>query len=86
MRSAYRRDLGRQVNILRNLHLASLQRALEVDVANLLAQIRLSANKSDKAVLDSQQDVGALLDPLLDLALCVDDQLLATINRLVRCV
>lgn len=78
----YRGDLGRKVDRLGNLHLASLKRALKVNVANLIAQIRLGADQPDEAVLDRQQDICALLDLLLDSPLCVDNQLLATIIML----
>lgn len=57
---------------------ALLDRALEVDVLNLLAEVRLRADKANQAVLDLQEDVGALLDGLLDGTGSLDDELLTT--------
>lgn len=75
----YRRDLSGQLDRLGELELTGLEGALEVDVANLLAQVGLCGDEADEAVLDDEQDVGALLDGLLDDALGLDDELLATI-------
>jgi hypothetical protein len=75
----YRRNLGRQVYALGDLELSGLKGALEVNVDNLLAKVCLGANQADQTVLDSQQNIGAFLNPLVDGTLCLDDQLLATI-------
>ncbi|POR39468.1 Uncharacterized protein TPAR_00335 [Tolypocladium paradoxum] len=70
-----------QVDLLGDLHVASFDGAFEVDVADLLAEVRLGRNKSDEAVLDCNFDVGPLLDGLLDSPARLDDQLLASGRR-----
>ncbi|KND87845.1 hypothetical protein TOPH_07470 [Tolypocladium ophioglossoides CBS 100239] len=72
------RNLIGQVDLLGNLHVASLDGAFEVDVADLLTEVRLGVNKSDEAVLDAQLNVSTLLDGLLDSPVGLDDQLLAS--------
>lgn len=78
-----RRDLSGKIDALCNLHVAGLERALEINVTNLLAQVGLGGDEPDQAVLNRQQDVCTLLDLLLDLSLRLNDQLLATIDMLV---
>ena len=80
-RCTHRRNLGGQVDALCDLHLTGLERALEIDVANLLAQVGLGGDEPDEAVLDRQLDVCALLDRLLDHPLRLDDELFATIDE-----
>ncbi|POR39467.1 Uncharacterized protein TPAR_00335 [Tolypocladium paradoxum] len=46
---------GQAVDLLGDLHVASFDGAFEVDVADLLAEVRLGRNKSDEAVLDLLQ-------------------------------
>ncbi|PNY28691.1 Uncharacterized protein TCAP_01384, partial [Tolypocladium capitatum] len=72
------RNLLGQVDRLGNLHGASFDGAFEVDVADLLAEVRRGSKKPDETVLDFQQDVGALLDGLLDSPAGLDEQLLAS--------
>ncbi|KND87846.1 hypothetical protein TOPH_07470 [Tolypocladium ophioglossoides CBS 100239] len=54
------RNLIGQVDLLGNLHVASLDGAFEVDVADLLTEVRLGVNKSDEAVLDAQLNIHPL--------------------------
>lgn len=75
------RNLGGQLDSLGDLHLASLKRALEVNVTDLVAEVGLGRDKADQAVLDGQQDVCTLINRLLDHTLGLDDQLLATIEQ-----
>jgi hypothetical protein len=49
----YRRNLSRKVNTLGDLDYTSLNRALEINIADLLAEIGLGADKTDQTVLDS---------------------------------
>lgn len=76
----HRRDLGGKLNGLGDAQDAFFNGTLEVDILNLLAEVRLRADKADEAVLDLQQHVGALLDGLLDGARSLDDELLATVT------
>lgn len=66
------RDLLGQVDRLDDGDVALLDRALEVDVLDLLAQVRRRADQPDVPVLDLEVDVGAVDDGLLDLALGFD--------------
>lgn len=63
-----------QVNALRNREVAVLDRALKVDVLDLLAKVRFCADEADKAILDLQENVGAVLDGLADGAHGGDDE------------
>jgi len=65
----HRRDLLGQVDRLDDGQLALLDGALEVDVLDLVAQVRLRADQADVAVPDLEVDVGAVEDGLLDGAL-----------------
>jgi hypothetical protein len=79
----YGRDLSRKVYGLGDLDFTSLDWTLQVDIANLLAKIGLGANKTNKAILDSQENIGVLLNLLFDHSLCLDQEFLATIKMLV---
>jgi hypothetical protein len=81
----YRRNLSRKVNALGDLDHTSLNRALEINIADLLAEVGLGADKTDQTVLDSQKNIGALLNLLLDRSLGLDQEFLATIKMLVPC-
>lgn len=78
MECTHRGNLVGELDGLGNGQYSLLDGALEVDVPNLLAQVRLRADKANQAVLDLQQDIGALLDILLDGTGGLDDELLAT--------
>ncbi|PNY28690.1 Uncharacterized protein TCAP_01384 [Tolypocladium capitatum] len=54
------RNLLGQVDRLGNLHGASFDGAFEVDVADLLAEVRRGSKKPDETVLDFQQDIHPL--------------------------
>lgn len=79
----YGRDLARKINGLGDLQISSLEGALEVNLANLLAEVGLCANETDETVLDGQENIGALLNSLLDCSLGVDNELVATMTRSV---
>ena len=80
---SYGRDLLWQVNGLGDLNDTSLDGALEVDVADLLAEVGLGADQANEAVLDSEEDVGILLDSGLDLTLGLDDELMTTVDSVL---
>jgi len=75
------RDLSRKVYGLGDLDFTSLDWTLQVDIANLLAKIGLGANKTNKAILDSQENIGVLLNLLFDHSLCLDQEFLASFGR-----
>lgn len=57
---------------------ARVDRALHVDVLDLLAQIGLGADKTNQTVLDLKRDVCALFDGLGQGAGCLDNKVLST--------
>lgn len=61
-------DLVREVNVLGQSLSALLERALEVDVLDGIAEIGGLTDDSDETVLDLQVDLCALGDVLLELA------------------
>lgn len=73
----YRRDLGGEADGLGDGEVTLLDRALEVDVGNLLAEVGGRADEADEAVFDLEADVRALLDVLGCLSRGLDDELLA---------
>lgn len=79
--NTYGRDLGRKGDRFRDGEVPLLDRALEVDVRDLLAEIRARADKADKTVLDLEEDVGTLLNDLRRVASGLDDELLAAVGR-----
>jgi len=56
------RDLLGKVNIFRQRHATLLKRATEVDILDGVAKIGRLSDDRDKAVLDLQVDLGALLN------------------------
>ena len=71
----HRRHLLRDLDGLRDGEDAFLDGALEVDVADLLAEVRLGVDEADQAVLNNKVDVGALLDRLEDGARRADNEI-----------
>ena len=71
----HRRHLLGNLDGLRDGEDALLDRALEVDVADLLAEIGLGVDEADQAVLNNEVDVGALLDRLEDGARRADNEI-----------
>jgi hypothetical protein len=64
----YRWDLLGYINALRQERFALLQRTLQIDILDLLTQIRPRVYHPDKPILDLQVDVGALHDILFEYA------------------
>lgn len=77
-------DNARKVNTLGDLHGARLKWALQVNVRDLIAKVGLHADESNKTILDGDLDVCSLRDGLLNLALGLDHELLATVLLLVN--
>ena len=77
----YRRNLGRNIDALLDLKDAGLNGTLEVDVVDLFAQVCLGADETDETVLDSQENIRALLNLLPDSTLGLDDEFLATASK-----
>lgn len=79
MMNTYRWDLGGQVHALHNIAVARLERAFEIHVGNLLAEIGLGRQELNEAVLDADLDFSSLFDLLLDRAARRDEELLAAV-------
>lgn len=75
---SYRRNGGRQVNALGEGHVARLERARKIDIAELFTQVCSGRQQLNKAVLDNQFDVGAVCDGSLDLTRGCDVERFAT--------
>ena len=71
----HRRHLLGNLDGLRDGEDAFLDGALEVDVADLLAEVRLGVDEADQAVLNNKVDIGALLDRLEDGARRADNEI-----------
>jgi hypothetical protein len=77
-------DLLWQLNLLRDGGPALLDRALEIDVLDLLAQVCLGRENLDRAVLDLQKNICALFDFLLECARGFDEEWLSPAARVSR--
>lgn len=76
----HRRHLLGDLDGLRDGEDALLDGALEVDVADLLAEVRLGVDEADQAVLNNKVNVGALLDCLEDGARRADNEIGAPVH------
>jgi hypothetical protein len=74
----YRRNLPGDVDVLGERHLALVERALEVRLANRVAAVGLLVDEGDEPVLDLQVHHEALLDLVLEGARGLDGELLTT--------
>jgi hypothetical protein len=79
---AYRRNFPWDVDVLGESHLALVERALEVCLADGVASICLLVDQGDQAVLDLQVHFEALLNLLLEVTRGLDGELLATSGML----
>jgi len=70
----YWRDFLRQVKLLRESHFALLERALQVDILDLVAEVRLLIDQADQAIPDLQENLGALVDGLAEGTRSVDGE------------
>lgn len=69
-----RRDLRRQIDILLEHGLALLERAVEIDVLDLVAEIGFLVDERDESVFDLEVHFCAVFDPLFEGAGCGDDE------------
>lgn len=79
--STYRRNLPGQADVLGEGHLALVQRALEVCLADGVASVGVLVDEGDEAVLDLQVHREALLDLLLEVTRRLDGERFATATR-----
>lgn len=61
-----RRDMRRQIHILLQLHLALLQRTLEIHIPQHVAEIIFLVDECDEAVFDRDVDFGAFFNFLFE--------------------
>jgi hypothetical protein len=66
------------LNLLGQSHCSRLQGTLQVHVHNLITEIGALFNKSDQPVFNLQENVGALLDSLMQNTFSLDGETLAT--------
>lgn len=71
-----------QVHLLRQDHLALLERTLHADVLDLIAEINGLLDQSDETPFDFQSDGSTLLDLLLQGAASLNGKSLATIRHI----
>lgn len=74
------RDLLRQLDVLGQGQLALLERALEVDVLDLAAEVGVLPDDGDQAVLDLQMHLGAVFDVFCEVAASDDAEGLAAVS------
>ena len=73
----YGRDLLRQVHSLFDVSASRLQRAFQINIADLLTQVSRGCQQLNEAVFNGQFDVGILLNSFFEVALGLDEELLA---------
>ena len=76
--AAYRRNLLGKIDILGQLHGTLLQRTLEIDILQVVAQVGFLVDDADQAILDLQVHLCALLNVLGQNTRCLDGQSDAT--------
>ena len=81
---SYGRDFLRQRNALRDHRLAGLDRAVDTDATDLLAEVDRHLDQLDEAVLYDQLHVSALLDILLHDTGSFDGEVVPTVRFLRR--
>jgi len=75
------RDLLGKLDVLGQGGLALLNRALKVDVLDLVAEVGVLLDDGDQAILDLQVDLCAVFDVLRQVAACGDAEDLAGLGR-----
>jgi hypothetical protein len=74
------RDLLGELDVLGQGELALLERALEVDVLDLSAEVGVLPDDGDQAVLDLQVHLGAIFNVLREVTASDDAEGLATVG------
>lgn len=77
-KKTYGRNLVGQLHVLDQRHRALLQRALEIDILDIVAQVCLLVDDADQAVLDLQVHLGAFFDIFAEQTARLDRERLAT--------
>ena len=77
----YRRDLLGQIDLRLQNHVTLLQRAVEVDIFNLLAEVGGLSDKGDQAILDLQEHGSTLLDSFMQGTRSLDDKSFTTRHK-----
>lgn len=72
-------DLLWQIDCLLQLDIALLERAIEIDVLDVVAQVGFGVDNPDQTELDLQLDVGAFFDVFGESAACNDVQGVAAV-------
>lgn len=70
-----------QINLLSQSHLAFLQGTLEVHILDLFAEIGVLLDQGDVTVFHLQSNPGPFLHPLLQVALGINSESLATVVK-----
>ena len=78
-----RRDLFRQIHVLRQRRLAFLDRTLEIDVLDRVAEVGGLLDDGDEAVLDLEVDLAAFGHVLAEGAGCCDCKFLAAVEKVL---
>jgi hypothetical protein len=81
--TTYRWDLLWQVNVLGESHVALLERALEVDFRNRVAEVVFLVDEGDEAVFDLDVYFCALFNLLLEIAGSLDGKSASTMSQMV---
>ena len=78
--TTYRWNLAGQINVLGQAHLALLERAFQVRLANRLTQVRGLVNQSDQAVFDLEMHI-TTLNLIFEVPLCLDRESRSRLGR-----
>lgn len=79
----YGGDLPRDIDNLCDRKLAGLDRALEIDFAKMLTEVKLLFDQSDVAVLDDKFNHGTLRDGVVESTGSLDREILPAGTKLV---
>ncbi len=69
---AYRRDLPGKIDVFCQIHLALLERAVEISFSDSITAICLLVDQGDEAVFDLKVHREAFFDLVLEVAFCLD--------------
>lgn len=78
-RRIYRRNVARQIHVLRERHGPLLQRARHIHVLDLITEVRFLIYQLDETIFHLQLDLGALLDIFGERSFGVDRERFSTL-------